>query len=89
MSQLRQQESDEGKKMISYSVNFLNKIISIQLKHGTRCCTHFSSSKVTKKPIYLLFTVRDVADAAPRKGLVRVEFAVGAVDVKTLSIHSK
>lgn len=39
--------------------------------------------------IYLLFAVRDVADAAPRKGLVRAEFAVGAVDVKTLSIHSK
>lgn len=39
--------------------------------------------------IYLLFAVRDVADATPRKGLVRVEFAVGAVDVKPLSIHSK
>lgn len=39
--------------------------------------------------IYLLFAVRDVADTTPRKGLVRIEFAVGAVDVQTLSIHSK
>lgn len=38
---------------------------------------------------YLLLTVRNVADAAPGEGFVRVELAVGAVDVKTLSIHSK
>lgn len=45
--------------------------------------------KKTNKCTYLLFTVRDIADTAPRKGLVRIEFAIGAVDVKTLSIHSK
>lgn len=38
---------------------------------------------------YLLFTIGDITDAAPRKGLVRGEFAVGAVDVKTLGINSK
>lgn len=38
---------------------------------------------------YLLLTVRDVTDATPRKGFIRIKFTVGAVDVKTLSIHSK
>lgn len=39
--------------------------------------------------IYLLLTVGDVADPAPGKRLVGIEFAVGAVDVKTLSVHTK
>lgn len=39
--------------------------------------------------IYLLLTVRDVTDAAPGKRLVGIEFAVGAVDVKTLSVNTK
>lgn len=39
--------------------------------------------------VYLLFTVRDVTDTAPGKGLVGVELAVGAVDVKTLSVHAE
>lgn len=56
--------------------------------------THRSLKRERKRTrsrscIYLLLTVRDVADPAPGKRLVGIEFAVGAVDVKTLSVHTK
>ena len=43
----------------------------------------------TKREAHLFLAVGDVADAAPGEGLVGVQFAVGAVDMKTLGSHSQ
>lgn len=53
------------------------------------CILTGSRDRWSTAGLYLLFAVRDVADATPGKGFVWTEFAVGAVDVETLSVHSK
>lgn len=63
-----------------------------QMEDSEGCCAKIADwhrQVFQRSCVYLLFAVRDVADTTPGKRLVGIEFAVGAVDVKALSIHAK